>query len=669
MTTIDIENSKQIRQPMDVIIQIAAAETATLTYSGYSAAKVADGELDEPDWPMRKLADLQGDGFLLDGSAVLYDSTVTASAANGKLGVRSVIGTAISVTVTSDVALQYLTVTASGAESVTYNGTAYSMTSGYALIPVGGGTTFTLTFTPAAADERVEISDIQPGALIKITNDNLISAVVSLRSDLSILEPTLPESEINIEAYFDENISEILAAIPDETPVTYQAGYDDGLSPVRNFYLAEQITWADNVMSIHAVDAVHKLDKEIGTALYLNGEAPYRIAVSTLGLIWETTGLSALTESFANQNPVSGDIFIVDDGQTVRDLVARVNSYLHQQNDLWYTYVDAGRPIFTTRKPAASWSIDEEDCGNVQTNVGRNIATLTVQHQTARRTFMSDIGSATMVRTVGTILSFSNSYVTNFAIGIADNTRDTDIFIDKYGGYSTAGHVVPMVPATVEGAASASNFPYLNYATDITGITRTLNGMRRLLKDGVPQADFTGIKDATATRPQAYTQFIPWGCTYDTSSSYWANNPNGQQIQSQAAARSLLYSSGIVTSTTEDVTLTIGGWACEFENEPITYTSGSAGVNEEVDSSPWIGIARTQEYGIVYPDGAFNSLLSRSPITGSFTWKGDPRMQPRDVFTFHRLDGTDEVCTLENITITHEKGGTSAEITYRKGVC
>ncbi|MBR3321322.1 MAG: hypothetical protein IKG04_05315, partial [Exiguobacterium sp.] len=71
----------------------------------------------------------------------------------------------------------------------------------------------------------------------------------------------------------------------------------------------------------------------------------------------------------------------------------------------------------------------------------------------------------------------------------------------------------------------------------------------------------------------------------------------------------------------------------------------------------------------LYPNEACKSLLDRSNIKGSFVWKGDPRMQPRDVVEFHRLDGTVEEITLENITLHHEGGGTYAEITYRKGVC
>lgn len=69
---------------------------------------------------------------------------------------------------------------------------------------------------------------------------------------------------------------------------------------------------------------------------------------------------------------------------------------------------------------------------------------------------------------------------------------------------------------------------------------------------------------------------------------------------------------------------------------------------------------------LVYPN--YPGLFSISNVTGSFRWKGDPRMQPRDVFTFHRLDGTTEVCTIESIQLTHEEGGTMAEISYRKGI-
>lgn len=62
-------------------------------------------------------------------------------------------------------------------------------------------------------------------------------------------------------------------------------------------------------------------------------------------------------------------------------------------------------------------------------------------------------------------------------------------------------------------------------------------------------------------------------------------------------------------------------------------------------------------------------LFKQSPEHGSFTWKGNPLMQPRDPFWFHHADGTYEAYTIERIELTHEEGGTSAVIHYRKGVC
>ena len=97
------------------------------------------------------------------------------------------------------------------------------------------------------------------------------------------------------------------------------------------------------------------------------------------------------------------------------------------------------------------------------------------------------------------------------------------------------------------------------------------------------------------------------------------------------------------------------------------------GVDEQASKTCWHGVMRARRqngsstYVEIAPYTAIKTLLNRSNITGSFTWKGDPRMQPRDFFNLHRLDGTVEVCTIESIALRHEKGGTTAEITYRKG--
>ena len=68
----------------------------------------------------------------------------------------------------------------------------------------------------------------------------------------------------------------------------------------------------------------------------------------------------------------------------------------------------------------------------------------------------------------------------------------------------------------------------------------------------------------------------------------------------------------------------------------------------------------------IYPN--YDWVFNRSTKGGSFRWKGNPRMQPRDVFRFHRLNGEVIECTIESIELTHEGGGTYADISYREGV-
>ena len=69
---------------------------------------------------------------------------------------------------------------------------------------------------------------------------------------------------------------------------------------------------------------------------------------------------------------------------------------------------------------------------------------------------------------------------------------------------------------------------------------------------------------------------------------------------------------------------------------------------------------------LLYPN--YSRLFERSNKGGSFTWKGDPRMQPRDVINFHRLDGSVQQITVESINMTHDSGGTKATIAYKDGI-
>lgn len=489
----------------------------------------------------------------------------------------------------------------------------------------------------------------EQGEPIVINNSNLISCTVSLRSDLSIIEPTLPESEINIEAYFDDDISDVLASIPDETPVTYQAGYPGDMSPVRNFYLAEQITWQDNVMSIHAVDAVHKLDAELSpgqlgdisrnnatiTRLYMS----FLYAMDACGVTPNRPDGRLATDNDSD----GGDRTSLIPQTTFRDWIARVMWLFHVElptgliaddTGYWLTYVDAGIPTARWKKPTSKWDIYEDDCGDVKRNVGRAIGSLTIKRvnlvisftNTIWSTSLPEVGDITMIKDVGASMNF-----------------DDYVYVYGFMFKGTDGVNRRPVPVDPDGSLYEAYLPNRTTALNASVASRQQPFGRILMQSGLPQG---AVGDN-------YTQFVPWS---SSMSSAW---------------------SSLVSGSETEVSGWIAGKKVNIDEVVETYQSGSTGEDVVVDNAIWYGEVITKgtiepepsTATTVFPNLSIQSLLSRSNITGSFTWKGDPRMQPRDVVTFHRLDGTTEDITIENITITHEKGGTSAELTYRKGIC
>ena len=513
----------------------------------------------------------------------------------------------------------------------------------------------------------------EQGEPIVINNSNLVSCTVSLRSDLSIIEPTLPESEINIEAYFDDDISDVLASIPDETPVTYQAGYPGDMSPVRNFYLAEQITWQDNVMSIHAVDAVHKLDINpkkmvlvipgsfIDATLSNLDSKVFRYFLALAGITPTRVGTCPYFYSGDHDTGAANAVIPAD--KTCRETLADIMNIAHIDNipatysnsgatDFWITYVDAGIPTLSYRKPTASWDISEDDCGDVKQNTDRAINAVTVKRQDIQYTNESDVfvfdngmevGSIDWYKNDGAFISFDGD-VTEFTYGLpkASNLQP-----------ESAGEVVvPIIPTNDNGWDTGYVVPAVVNGVDYGGSL--------LINNELGHA-YDIDRDVTL-----FTQVVSWNATYDRDGRYlWFT---------QSQAWSNLVSRGFISSDANEARLNVFGSKINYVDTENEYTRAVDGIKAEIENG-WIGklgfnTSNSSTTSIeCFPKWGYESLFNRSNITGSFTWKGDPRMQPRDVVTFHRLDGTTEDITIENITITHEKGGTSAEITYRKGIC
>lgn len=680
-TTIDRENAKQIRQPMDVLITMQVPDDdITLSFSGYtSTSKVADGRLTQPTWPMRRLADLQGDGFALSGSYALYES-LTPSATNGKLGVRGHVGQTVNLTVTGSQQMAGLTLLVTGAESVTYNGYSHEVTSGRVSFLVGA-TSATLTLTPASEDTRIEISEVQTGADITINNHNLISCTVSLRSDLSPFDQTLPESELNIDAYFDEDVSEAVAMIPDDTPIYYQAGYDSDMSPLRSFYVAGQVTWADNVLSIHAVDAVHFLD-DIEVVAPITETDSEDVMDATFYLL-DRAGFEADTSRAYADWWSRAQRWIIKEGTKARDFIAFLNQCFNLTDDdgnlydgtgrlkseLQYAYVDAGVPRVTT---SVNWRhthrVYERDCADIKRNIERMPGSVSAEHTRITNPAMSvgdpyaqKVGSATFIKNVGTSLSFDKYtyfWLTGLYLGEKNDNDVANKLRNKYGTVFGLYRVMPVVPGCNDGYFGGSCAYILS--PKFVG--------SKIVKGEIPQSEYRNYRPS-ASDDINYSSFVPWSQSYDG----WRYDNNASHlIRTAAQMWNVLAAADIIASDTQTIDLDIYGCAFSLETDTYTNTIDEKGGAYTYGELPVIGgmaaKTATNTDTLIYPNRMLSVGMYRSPITGSFTWKGDPRMQPRDIIHFHRLDGTVEDVTIESITLKHAEGGTTAEITYRKGV-
>ena len=676
MSLIDVENAKQIRDPMDVLIKMEVPEDVDVTYSNYSTnMKIGDAELGERSWPMRKLADLQGDGFYLDGMSMLYEPMI-ASETNGKLGIRGDVGQTVSITVTGDSTIQGLSIAATGTNAVKFNGHTAALSDGQVIIPVGASS-ITIEMDASKSDERVEVSLVVPGTSIRATNSTIVSCLVSLRSDLSLEGQTLPESELNVEIYNDVDISDVVATIPDESLITYSCGYVNDMTPDRNFYISGRITWAENKISIHAVDAIHKLDTEIGP---MRSRWSVRDLAGWVCVLMEKAGID-----ISPIVPLYADISVDDITDytsscilfprgSIRDIIASLNHLMKLDNlpsqafdpladgsetgrACWPTYVDGGWPSFTMRKPTAKWDIYEEDCGENKKSVETQINRIDVSHQEAKESpsVYIESGSVEWVKNQASFIRIDGivSWVT-YALSGYD-----------YPVLNTLGVITnklfPVLPTNVDGnyRSHTVNIYGTYRAYSKNGIIARIRGpfILPLIDDETQQSTIPSQTDNWI-----YTQIVPWNKSTPDSQFYY---------KTQAAAWAGLVKQGVIDKDAASMQVGVYSKPYILSDVARKYTVKRFGKTITLDTymPGRIYIKWTTGAKEAYPEMAVKSILDRSTITGSFTWKGDPRMQPRDVVNFHRLDGTVEEITLENITLHHEGGGTYADITYRKGVC
>lgn len=270
-----------------------------------------------------------------------------------------------------------------------------------------------------------------------------------------------------------------------------------------------------------------------------------------------------------------------------------------------------------------------------------------------------------MMKGIGTSLNFDRmAYDWEIGLNLGYGNTGVGELYNKYAGggwpYLLISGALDVVPCRESGASGAV------YAL-LPEASRPQYVGKKLAVGSIPQEQYTDQGETGDMK--LFSAFVPWSQPY---ASYWEFGNKGV-IGTADNLWNHLIAAGIIDSAATTLDLDIFGLA--IETSPMAGSVQVPGTGQ-TQTSPELPImgelyadVLSSSAGIkIYPEKALAAPLYRSNKTISFTWKGDPRIQPRDIFTFRELDGTADKWTFENITLTHEKGGTMAEITARKGV-
>ena len=604
-TTIDRQNALQIRErPMDIHVTLQTGENSRVdSYSASGQIKVDDETLGEPAVAMRNVTDLAGDGFPLDGSCVWYDPNEQATATNGKMGLRSNIGQAVEVRVTSANTITSLTIATRGEGTIEHNGTSYPAT-GLNVISIGANSAV-LTFTPSEADKRIEIDYIVPGIILEITNDNLISCNLALRSNLNVADHTWEESEIEVQVYYPYSIADSFAYVQNDWPITYQAGFDTDMSEVRYFYLSEPIEQENNVITIRGVDASHWLEEKTMQERWLTTKTSGSGAQIYDGFIKaiQSSGVTLRKKkSWGGPNPSgANNRYTIVPEQTARDYVAGVMNLTlnHIDGDDWkcIQFVDAGIPAVEYGDGTVFgrvWTLNKSDLGDWTESFEQNIAKIDVANEERNFNELITQNSATSVL-FGTYPQIRTYLWTYEASNYKRTTKNQVVTLEFDSDY-----VIRSYP----------------------GITRISSGPRR----------FVGRVNANSSLVFVTDDFEKMNGDYKII--------NGAYVVGSTTAITGGVKSFVNPNNLPGITINL---------EPFTYGAPLDMSGHTVFNYP--------------------SLFNRSNKTISFTWKGDPRMQPLDYLKI--IDDTKPVSPatwyrITSIELSHEGGGTMATIEARE---
>lgn len=347
MRTIDEENKKTLRKAFDVWVglevSVAAISSITAVHAYYNGGV---GDLLQPP---PTLMDLSGDGFQNDGNAIPLDPHMTGIIMDINAGTTRIRTRSLSA---SDVTL-------------------YALVDGvlkkYTVTPDKSGSYFEaqFEFTDEAKTKRIQVWRIVVGEAWWFNNDTLVSCSGVLRGvETTIDNPELQISEIEVQGYEPDNITDALGRIGTDYPIYYTAGYWGDMSPMRKFYLSEPIEWNDKVITFKGQDATRFLDEDfaglyVGSADGASGGGINAYYDALDSMLTNSGVAHSSSNDYTGATYTTGEAFFLPN-ISKRTLIAQAVNTLHgegkffdgvsdQSIPLYFHYVDAGIPrLWTT---------------------------------------------------------------------------------------------------------------------------------------------------------------------------------------------------------------------------------------------------------------------------------------------------------------------------------
>lgn len=570
-----------------------------------------------------------------------------------------------------------------------------------------------------------------PGVMAMFTQDRLVSMDMSLKSTLAIDASSIPVSTVDIYAAVEKysntsNWEEGLKYLSKEAQVTVWQGYKNSKTAGGTTYAAEMINRTfyrydesdeykmdQNKIHIQARDTIGLLSETTmgfrmlccdgrcikqGGDTWVYGDAirgPYLTIKDRYGFV-----MGAIYDAAR----LAGDGFYID--------CADISDFIHETD----TIPSNGAYGYGAVNGMYEWNWDDNHyatykaCGNTKTRP--KYFFLGYIPDRAPRPFLGWITNLYRIANAGVLKSDSTITTKDFFPTYIDAGRPKistakptpQITISE----GSVGEFVEVTDDSYQYITYRDNYAYIREdkpVEDLEGIAhlyvKEQNGTynytlffgdepaTRLVRHRVRknlqteeeatiQAD-EYIPAAASVKLGKYTYIKTWDSNGTYNPTEWTGEERIGIVQ--VCDNSITVSGNTSSESTYDWGAEILQKTDETSVNERTYTPSPGCTNGKTLALEYNGYLRLcglgrAEFNTYSSNGAskyqflpgIGMNFEREPVSGSFTFKGDPRLQPHDAFTFSRLDGTTKNCTIETLEIHYEKGGTTETITYREGI-